>query len=153
MLIRQDKRMRHWFLSVSWWDWVSLSLYQQSTVDLPLIILVSFPCQIALITWNSFGEEAGNGCKWINKCSNTKCLITVLTLNYRGKLLATSVWGVTHHGAETCWLSIWCVSYHPAYQQWFNNVLGVSLRADLDPWINYHSSTHKPRSHFLCHAR
>lgn len=108
----------------------------------------SFPCQIALITRNSFGEEAGKGCKWINKCSNTKCLITVLTLNYRGKLLATSVWGVTHHRAETRSLSNGCVSYHTAYQLRFNNVLGVRLRADLDPSINYHSNAHKPRSHF-----
>ena len=41
------------------------------------------------------------------------------------------------------------VSYHAAYQLPYNNVPGVGLRADLDPWINYHSNAHKPRSHFF----
>ena len=110
--------------------------------------LLLFHCQIALITWNSFGEEAGKGCKWVNKYSNTKCLITVLTLNYHGKLLATSVWGVTLQRAETRSPSKGYLSYHTAYQLPYNSVPGVSLRADLDPWINYHSISHKPRSHF-----
>ena len=41
------------------------------------------------------------------------------------------------------------VSYHAAYQLPYNNVPGVGLRADLDPWINYPSNAHKPRSHFF----
>lgn len=120
------------------------------TVGSPLTILVTFPVPDCF----NFCEEAGKACKWINKCSNTKCLITVLTLNYHGKLLATSVWGVTHRGAETRFLSNEHACCHTACQLWFNSVPGVSLRADLGPWINYLFNAHKPRSNFfVCHTR
>lgn len=107
-----------------------------------------FQCHMVLITWIHLVQKQGRTV-WINKYSITKCLITVLTLNRHGKLLATSVWGVILHGAETHFLSNEYVSYHTAYQLPCNNVPGVSLGADLDPWINYHSNAHKPRSHFF----
>lgn len=57
-------------------------------------------------------------------------------------------WGVTLHRAETRSLSNGYLSYQTAYQLPYNNVPGAGLRADLDPWINYHSNAYKPRSHF-----
>lgn len=65
-------------------------------------------------------------------------------LNLHGRLLAKLLGGPAPHRA----LFSMCLSYHTEYHCLYNHVLGVSPKADLDFWINYHFSGHKPRSHF-----
>lgn len=112
---------------------------QWSTVMLIILITVS-----SARLFYSHNIHMG-GCKWINKCINTKFLITVLT-----KL----AWQAISHimlmrGYSSLILTRHQIGIWATCQVLYYNVPGVSLWEDLDQWINYHSNAHKPRSCFF----